>query len=44
MTDADDWAGAVVPRRRSADRLLEDAQAIEAESAREADALAACRT
>ena len=39
MTEAADRSGAVVPRRRSVDRLLEDAQAIEAESAREADAL-----
>jgi len=39
VTDAADRSGAVVPRRRSVDRLLEDAQVIEAESAREADAL-----
>jgi hypothetical protein len=39
VTDAADRRGAIVPRRRSVDRLLEDAQAIEAESAREADAL-----
>jgi len=40
LTDeADDQGGAIAPRRRSVDRLLEDAQAIEAESAKEADAL-----
>jgi hypothetical protein len=39
VTEAADRSGAIVPRRRSVDRLLEDAQAIEAESAREADAL-----
>lgn len=40
MTDeADDQGGAIAPRLRSVDRLLEDAQVIEAESAKEADAL-----
>lgn len=39
MTTAADRSSAIVPRRRCIDRLLEDAQAIEADSAKEAGAL-----